>query len=290
MRFGVVYPQTELGGDPQAVHDIGVGCEALGFDHLLVYDHVVGAEHADREPPLWGPYTERDPFHDPFVMFGYLAAVTSRIELATGVLILPQRQTVLVAQQAADADLLTRQRIRLGVGTGWNYVEYQALGQDFSTRGARLDEQIGLLRRLWADPLVTFDGRFDRIERACINPRPHRTIPIWTGGFSEPAFRRGGVLGDGFTFAGDVDRAIDGLARVRHHLTESGRPADGFGLELIPTRARDTAAVTEAAERWESAGGTHATFVTLKLGFDTAAAHLDHLHSLRDALEARFGR
>lgn len=290
MRFGVVYPQTELGGDPQAVHDIGVGCEALGFDHLVVYDHVVGAEHADREPALWGPYTEHDPFHDPFVMFGYLAAVTSRIELATGVLILPQRQTVLVAQQAADADLLTRERIRLGVGTGWNYVEYQALGQDFSTRGARLDEQIGLLRRLWSDPLVTFDGRFDRVERGCINPRPRRSIPVWVGGFSEPAFRRGGVLGDGFTFAGDVDRAIEGLARVRHHLAESGRPADGFGLELIPTRARDTATAIEAAERWQSAGGTHTAFVTLKLGLDTAAAHLDYLQSLHSALSARFGQ
>jgi probable F420-dependent oxidoreductase len=290
MRFGVVYPQTELGGDPQAVHDIGVGCEALGFEHLLVYDHVVGAEHADREPPLWGPYTERDPFHDPFVMFGYLAAVTSRIELVTGVLILPQRQTVLVAQQAADADLLTRERVRLGVGTGWNYVEYQALGQDFATRGARLDEQIGLLRRLWTDPLVTFDGRFDRLERACINPRPRRSIPVWVGGFSEPAFRRGGTLGDGFTFAGDVDRAIEGMARVRHHLAEAGRAVEGFGMELIPTRARDTAAMIEAAERWASAGGTHATFVTMKLGLDTAAAHLDHLQSLQDALEARFGR
>jgi probable F420-dependent oxidoreductase len=198
MKLGVVYPQIELRGDPQAVHDVGVGVESLGYDHLLVYDHVVGAEHdADRDPPLWGPYTERDPFHEPLVMFGYLAAVTSRIELATGVMILPQRQTALVAQQAADADLLSRQRVRLGVGTGWNYVEYDALGQDFATRGARLDEQIDLLRRLWTEPLVTFEGRFDHVERACINPRPLRAIPLWIGGFSEPAYQRAGRRGTG---------------------------------------------------------------------------------------------
>jgi probable F420-dependent oxidoreductase len=289
MKVGLVYPQVELGGDPQAVHDIGVGVEHLGFDHLLVYDHVVGAEHADREPPLWGPYTERDPFHDPLVMFGYLAAVTSRIELATGVMILPQRQTVLVAQQAADADLLSGQRVRLGVGTGWNYVEYEALGQDFVTRGARLDEQVGLLRRLWGEPVVTFAGRFDGIERGCINPRPRRQIPIWIGGFSEPAFRRGGRLGDGFTFAGGVDAALTGLARVRHHLSAAGRSTDGFGFELVTTRARTAAEVVEATERWEIAGGTHVAVVTMMLGLDTATAHLDHASSVIDALRTGGG-
>jgi probable F420-dependent oxidoreductase len=284
MRFGVVYPQVELGGDPQAVHDIGAGTEALGFDHLLVYDHVVGADHADRDPPLWGPYTEADPFHDPLVMFGYLAAITSRIELATGVMILPQRQTVMVAQQAADADLLSRERVRLGVGTGWNYVEYGALGQDFATRGARLDEQIGLLRRLWTEPLVTFDGHFDRIERGCINPRPRRPIPIWVGGFAEPAFRRGGRIGDGFTFAGGVEAALEGMTRVRHHLSVAGRSADGFGFELVTTRATTAAEVVEAAERWEAAGGTHVAVVTMRLGLATAAAHLDYAQAVIDAL------
>ncbi len=289
MKLGVVYPQIELRGDPQAVHDIGVGVEELGFDYLLVYDHVVGAEHADREPPLWGPYTERDPFHEPLVMFGYLAAVTSRIELATGVMILPQRQTVMVAQQASDADLFSRERLRLGVGTGWNYVEYDALGQEFKTRGPRLDEQIGLLRRLWAEPLVTFDGQFDRFERACINPRPRRQIPIWIGGFAEPAYRRGGRLGDGFTFAGDVDGALEGMARVRHHLSEAGRSEDGFGLELIATRARSTGEVVETAERWQAAGGTHVSVLTIKLGLDTAAAHLDYASAAKDALDTRVG-
>ena len=158
MKIGVVYPQTELGGDPTAVRRIGKAVEDLGFDYLLAYDHVLGAEHADRTPPLPGPYTELDPFHDPFVMFGYLAGITERIGFATGVLVLPQRQTALVARQAADVDLLSGNRLRLGVGVGWNHVEYEALGQDFRTRGAREEEQIELLRRLFTEPVVDSRG------------------------------------------------------------------------------------------------------------------------------------
>lgn len=284
MKVGAVYPQIELGGDPAAIGTIGRGVEELGYDHLVVYDHVVGAEHADREPPLWGPYTDRDPFHDPFVMFGYLAGATSRIELVTGVLILPQRQTVLVAQQAADVDLLSGGRLRLGVGAGWNHVEYVALGEEFETRGARLDEQIGLLRRLWSEPLLSYDGRFDRLDRGCINPRPTRRIPIWVGGFSEPAFRRGGRLGDGFVFAGDVQTCVAAIDRVRRHRHEAGMPLEGFGLELIPTRANDVPAVVEAAERWEAAGGTHLSVVTMRRGLSTAVDHVDYLRAVFTAL------
>jgi probable F420-dependent oxidoreductase len=181
MQIGVVYPQIELGGDPEAVRRIGRATEALGFDHLLAYDHVLGAVHEDRIPPLVGPYTERDPFHDPLVMFAHLAAVTERIGFVTGILVLPQRQTALVARQAADVDLLSGGRLRLGVGIGWNHIEYQALGEDFGTRGAREEEQIALLRRLWTEPVVDFSGRFDRIDRAAITPKPTRPIPIWLG-------------------------------------------------------------------------------------------------------------
>src|SRR5580704_8305341 len=165
MQIGVVYPQIELGGDPGAVRLIGRATEELGFDHLLAYDHVLGAVHAGRTPALTGPYTERDPFHDPLVMFAYLSAITERIGFATGILILPQRQTVLVARQAADVDLFSGGRLRLGVGIGWNYVEYEALGHEFRTRGARQEEQIGLLRRLFTEPVVDFAGRFDRLDR-----------------------------------------------------------------------------------------------------------------------------
>ena len=177
VQIGVVYPQIELGGDPTAVRRFGRAVEELGFDYLLAYDHVLGAVHAGRAARLTGPYTERDPFHDSFVMFAYLAGITERIGFATGVLILPQRQTALVARQAADVDLLSGGRLRLGVGVGWSPVEYQALGQDFRTRGARQEEQIDLLRRLFTDPVVDFAGRFDRVDRAALIPKPTRPSP-----------------------------------------------------------------------------------------------------------------
>lgn len=287
MKIGAVYPQTELGGDPSALHDIGLAAERLGFDSLVFYDHVAGADHADREPKLWGPYNERDPFHDPFVAFGYLAGITTRIELATSVLILPQRQTVLVAQQAADADLLSGGRLRLGVGTGWNWVEYDVLGQDFSTRGRRLDEQMRLLRALWKEPLVSFRGEFDNVERACINPRPQRVIPLWVGGFSEPAFRRGGRIGDGFTFGGPIRAVLDGLGRVRYHLTEAGRSGDGFGTELILNADLKTGRYLDAAARWRDAGGTTIAVVTMGLGLTRAADHIEHLAEAKQRLDER---
>jgi len=190
LQIGVIYPQTELGGDPDGVRQFALAAERLGYQHINAYDHVVGASHDNREPALWGPYTEADPFHDPFVLFAYLAGITT-LEFATDVLILPQRQTVLVAKQSADLDLLSGGRFRLGVGTGWNYVEYDALGYDFASRGARLDEQIDFLRRLWSESTIEWQGRFDRINRGSILPKPTRSIPIWVGGFSDPAFRRG---------------------------------------------------------------------------------------------------
>src|SRR5215212_10304206 len=234
MQIGVVYPQTELRGDPTAVREIGLAVERLGFDHLLTYDHVLGAVHADRDRPLPGPYTERDPFHDPFVMFAYLAGITERIGFATGVLVLPQRQTALVARQAADVDLLSAGRLRLGVGVGWSHVEYQALGQDFRTRGARQEEQIELLRRLFTEPVVDFSGRFDRVDRASLVPKPARPIPIWLGGSGEKAFDRAARLADGFIFiGGDIDHTIDAWNRLRNRVHGLGRSVDDFGGEYV---------------------------------------------------------
>jgi probable F420-dependent oxidoreductase len=288
VRFGVVFPQTEVSQDPEALPAISRAVEDLGYDSLLFYDHVVGAEHADRDPPLWGPYTERDPFHDPFVAMSFVAAITQRIELATAVLILPQRQTVLVAQQAADVDLLSHGRLRLGVGTGWNHVEYHALGQDFDTRGRRLSEQVPFLRRLWSEPLVSFDGEFDRIERGCINPRPLRPIPLWFGGFGDAAFRRAAQLGDGFSFAGNVDKAIGGLARTRELLAAEGRDPDAFTTELILTRAGSADAVLGAAQRWADAGGDGIALTTMKLDFADHRAHVDHIAAMKAAIDDRF--
>lgn len=287
MKIGVVYPQVELAGDPKALDQIGRAVEAMGYDHLVIYDHVVGAVHEGRKPPLWGPYNDRDPFHDPLVAFGYLAGITKRIELVTGVLILPQRQTVLVARQATDVDLLSGGRLCLGVGTGWNYVEYEALGQDFETRGGKLSEQIVYLRRLWREAPLTFSGEFDRIDRANIVPRPMRQIPIYCGGFSEPAYKRAANLADGFIFVDNGDGAV-GWERMRQLLTENERPIAGFGAHCIMQKWSGSLPqeTVDAVQRWRDAGGTHASVVTMGLKFKTPAQHIDYLAEVRERLRS----
>jgi len=293
MKVGAVYPQIELDGDPEGVDRIGRATEALGYDHIVFYDHVVGAVHEGRNPPLWerGPYTDKDPFHDPFVVFGYLAGITKKIDFVSGILILPQRQTVLVAKQATDVDLLSGGRLKLGVGTGWNYVEYDALGQSFAKRGERMTEQIGFLRRLWSEPLVTFKGKYDAIDRGNIIPRPRHQIPILCGGFAEPAYKRAAKLGDGFIFAASVENgALPGWARVKALLGESGRPVEGFRAQHIVQSDRgsglDVRAAIDSVRRWADAGGSHASIVTMGLGYKTIDQHIDHLARVRDGLKA----
>jgi probable F420-dependent oxidoreductase len=284
--IGVAYPQNELRGDPVAVGDFGRAVEDLGFAHILSYDHVLGAVHANRTPPLTGPYTERDPFHDPFVMFGYLAGVTKRISFTTGILVLPQRPTALVARQAADVQLLSGGRLRLGVGLGWNYVEYEALGQDFHTRGARQEEQIGLLRRLFEGSVVEFSGRFDRVDRASLVPKPARPIPIWLGGSGEKAFDRAARLADGFIFfGGGVDRAIASWSRQRDSVSDLGRSVEDFGGDYVALSGADVGVLTNEIATWREAGGTHATVVTMGLGLDSVGEHIDYLASLAGTLE-----
>lgn len=289
MKVGIIYPQNELHGDPEAVRRIGLATEALGFDHLLVYDHVLGATH-DREPKLNGPYTEKHAFHDPFVMFAYLAAITQRIELVTGILILPQRQTVLVARQAADLDLLSHERFRLGVGIGWNYVEYDALGQDFRTRGKRIEEQIDLLRQLWSEPLLTFAGTFDRIDRAALNPRPRRQIPIWLSGFVDVALQRAAAFADGFIFADGAVNAFEQAARLKEILQNVGRSAAGFGLHCNMLRAKTPEAVVETLIRWRDIGGTHASVSTMGQSLTSIEQHVDYMKRVAEAVKkAGFG-
>ena len=274
MKIGMVYPQIETGGDPGAVRALGDAAVDLGFDYLLAYDHVVGAEHADREPKLWGPYTENDPFHDPLVMFSYLAGRHETLEFATGVIILPQRQTVLLAKQVADLDLLSGERLRLGVGVGWNYVEYLALGQDFSTRGKRANEQIEFMRRLWSEPLLDWQGEFDRIDRGNLLPRPNRQIPIWIGGFSEAAYRRGINLGDGFMFAGNAKRAYPGHERLLELGAEAGRDMTGYGLEFVATQAGTSDEAAALRNDWEARGGSHFAPSSMGQGFTTVDEHI----------------
>ena len=285
MQIGVVYPQTELRGDPTAVRRIGRAVEDLGFDHLLAYDHVLGAVHADRTRQLTGPYSEVDPFHDPFVMFAYLAGITERIQFATGVLVLPQRPTALVARQAADVDLLSGSRLRLGVGIGWNHVEYEALGHDFRTRGAREEEQIELLRLLFTEPVVDFSGRFHRFDRVSLVPKPARSIPIWLGGSSEAAFDRAARLADGFIFfGGSIDDTVDAWNQLRNRVRSVGRSPGNYGADWIALPQGGLDEVTANVDGWRAAGGTHLSLVTMGLGLDFADDHIEYLGSVADAL------
>jgi probable F420-dependent oxidoreductase len=286
MQIGVVYPQIELRGDPNAVRLIGKAVEDLGFDHLLAYDHVLGAVHTGRTPQLTGPYTEHDPFHDPFVMFAYLAAITERLRFATGVLVLPQRQTALVARQAADVDLLSERRLRLGIGIGWNYVEYEALGQDFHTRGARQEEQIQLLRRLFTESVVDFSGRFDRVDRAALLPKPSRSIPIWLGGHGEVAFERAARLADGFIFFGGTSgQVVDDWKRLADRLGALGRSVAGFGADWVVLKRDTIGDLTAEIAAWRDAGGTHVTVDTMNRGFESVGGHIDYLASVADSLD-----
>ncbi|HEV3461104.1 MAG TPA: LLM class F420-dependent oxidoreductase [Candidatus Dormibacteraeota bacterium] len=285
MQIGAVYPQNELRGDPTAVRQVGKAVEDLGFAHLLAYDHVLGAVHADRTPPLTGPYTERDPFHDPFVMFAHLAAITQRIHFATGILVLPQRQTALVARQAADVALLSGGRLRLGVGIGWNFVEYEALGQDFHTRGARQEEQIQLLRRLFTEPIVDFSGRFDRVDRASLLPKPVRPVPIWLGGHGDVAFDRAARLADGFIFfGGKSGDTIDSWNRLRDRVGALGRSVEDFDGDWVVLSRGGLDDLTAEIDAWRRAGGTHVSIDTMGRGLTSADAHMDYLASVADAL------
>jgi probable F420-dependent oxidoreductase len=264
VKYGVTFPQTEIGADPAVIREFAQTAEAAGFDYLVAFDHVLGA-HLDRfagRDLVYGtpPYLYKDQFHEPFALFSYLAGVTKQIELTTSVIILPQRQTALVAKQAAAVDLLSGQRLRLGVGIGWNFTEYEALGEDFHTRGARQEEQITVLRKLWTEDLVTYEGRWHKFDRVGINPRPPRPIPIWIGsGFKDQILRRVARLADGWMplFAPGQDPAPI-LDRLRSHLAEEGRDAAGFGLQTILRIERGSESDwVHEAKQFRSAGVTH---------------------------------
>jgi probable F420-dependent oxidoreductase len=286
VEIGVVYPQTELRGDPVAARQFGKAVEGLGYAHISAYDHVLGAVHAGRTPPLAGPYTERDPFHDPFVLFAHLAGLTERVHFNTGILVLPQRQTALVARQAADVDLFSGGRLRLGVSIGWNPVEYEALGQDFHTRGAREEEQIGLLRQLFTEPVVDFSGRFDRIDRAALVPKPTRAIPIWLGGSGARAFDRAARLADGFIFfGGGIAASAESWSRMREQVGRLGRPVAEFGGDYVALSGADVGELTNDIDGWREAGGTHVSVVTMGLGLGSVDGHLDYLGSLANTLD-----
>ena len=285
MQIGVTLPQTEIGGAVADLRTYAEGVEQLGYGHLVAYEHVVGADPAVYTD--WsGPYDIDSTFHEPFVMLGYLAGIT-KLELAPAVIILPQRQTALVAKQAAEVDLLTEGRFRLGIGLGWNEVEYEALGQDFSTRGRRMDEQVALLRRYWTERSITFEGEFDRVTGAGIAPLPlQRPIPLWFGGGSKPAFRRMGRLADGWlpmmTPGPELDEA---MATIAASAEAAGRDPQTIGMEGRITWGGDLDQVKLEAEQWRALGATHVSINTMGSGLIGVDAHVEVLARVATVLE-----
>lgn len=275
MRLQAIFPQTEIGSDPNVIASFIREIEAIGFDGLVAYDHVLGADPA--RPGWSGPYTIDTQFHEVFVLFGFAAALTKKLQLSTGVLILPQRQAALAAKQAAALDVLSQGRLRLGVGVGWNWVEFDALGMSFKDRGKRVEEQIALLRELWTKPAVTFEGRWHHVDRAGINPLPvQRPIPIWMGADSEPAIRRAARLADGFFAhfaASDEGRAQ--AATFWEWVKEAGRDTARVGLECRTGARMSDDELSRSAETFRAMGATDLEFNTMRAGFRSADEHLE---------------
>ena len=286
MLIGVTFPQTEIGNDPFAIRDYAQAAEGMGYRTILAYDHVLGASTATR--PDWsGPYTSNTPFHEIFVLFGYLAGLTSTVELVTGVVILPQRQTALVAKQASAVDVLSGGRLRLGVGIGWNAVEYQALGENFRNRGTRSEEQISVLRALFAESVVDVNGRWHTIEAAGINPLPvRRSIPIWLGGYAEETLQRIGTIGDGWiAFRPPDDKLRAQVERMYGYAEAAGRDPSAIGLEGQLSYARVPRDRWAAyAEDWRALGARYLTVNTMGAGFTSPQQHIDALREVADVL------
>lgn len=283
---GVVFPQTEIGADVGGVKAYAQAAEGLDYKHLLVYDHVLGAD-TEAYPGWAGPYTSKTMFHEIMVLFGYLAGITPKLELVTGVVILPQRQTALVAKQAAEIDVLTEGKFRLGVGIGWNWVEYEALGMNFKNRGRRFEEQIGLLRRYWQEPAFSHEGQFEKVVAAGINPLPvQRPIPIWIGGSAEPALKRAAEVADGFF----PQRPLEGGWPATFERMKAWREAAGGDWSTYGIEARINAGVGTPDEwratyaEWTALGATHFTVNTMNGGLVGPEAHIKRIREVKAAL------
>ena len=284
MQIGAIFPQTEIGDDPAAIKDYAQAAEALGYDHIMAFDHVLGANPASHT--LTGPYRYTHAFHEIFVLFGFLAAATERIGFMTGVVILPQRQTALVAKQAAALDVLSGGRLRFGIGIGWNQVEYEALGENFNNRGRRCEEQMEVMRALWTQELVSFKGEWHSITDAGLNPQPvQRPIPIWIGGYAAPVLRRIGQLSDGWVFTPE-DASNDMIETIHAHAREAGRQPSDIGLDVMVGLADGgPERCAEAVARWKGKGATHASLNTMGAGLTTPDQHIDAIRSLKEALD-----
>ncbi|HEX4206751.1 MAG TPA: LLM class F420-dependent oxidoreductase [Ktedonobacteraceae bacterium] len=284
MQIGVTFPQSEIGADPAVIRDYAQAVEGLGYSHLLVFDHILGADPTHR--PGWQGYTNQTMFHEPFVLFGYLAALT-KLELVTGVIVLPQRQTALVAKQAAEVDVLTGGKLRLGVGVGWNPVEYEALGMDFHTRGRAIEEQVKVLRQLWGQEVTSYQGTFHTITEAGLNPLPvRRSIPIWMGGGADVLLRRVAKLGDGWFPQGKPDEQMhQTLEKLRTYTREAGRDPNALGIEArVSTSEGDFATLARWTDAWRNLGATHISINTMNAGYKTPQEHIDAIGHYKEAI------
>ena len=296
MRIGVVFPTMEIGTDPVAIKDFAQAAEALGYTHLTFEEHVLGADPNREGGWQYGPMgfgrpgvTKDASIHEPFVTCGYLAGLTQRIEFATGVLVLPQRQTALVAKQVAQIDILSGGRMRLGVGVGWNPVEFKAVGEEFHNRGRPEVEQLQLLRRLWEEDVVDFRGEWHRVDRAGINPRPARRIPIWLGGRTDVVMKRAVRLADGYMPLGlqPGEQAEALMQRLRGYLVEAGRPPASFGFEAwTNTRTGGSEEWRQTIDWWQNLGATHLTLRVAGLDPGNPDRHIDAMRRYREAVPA----
>lgn len=285
MKLGAIFPQTEIGTDTGAIRAYAQTSESLGYDFLLAFDHVLGA-NAATHTSLTGPYRHDDMFHEPFVLFGYLAAVTESIELATGIIILPQRQTALVAKQAAAVDVLSGGRLRLGIGVGWNPVEFEALGENWRNRGRRSEEQIDVMRQLWTNELITYEGRWHKITDAGILPLPRqRPIPVWLGGRADQTIRRIVSIGDGWILTGRPDDSAKAVIHKLHaYAEEAGRDVSSIGLEgWVSASIGGVDDWVKEAEGWKALGATHVSLNTMRAGLDTPDDHIQAIRQFKQA-------
>jgi probable F420-dependent oxidoreductase len=287
MEIGAVFPHNEIGTDPAAIKAYAQGVEALGATHLLIYDHVLGAD-PDRPGGWKGAYDKDVAFHEPFTTFAFIAAVTEKLEMITTVLILPQRQAVLVAKQAAEVAILSNNRFRLGVGTGWNQVEYVGLNEDFHTRGRRQAEQVELMRKLWTEDSLTFEGAFHTIDAASINPRPSARIPVWFGGSAAPLLKRCAELGDGWIpLMGANPKAKECIDTIRAHREAAGLPWEGFGIQAQAQYAGGNPDRWGShAGKWREMGCTHLAIATHNAGPTDVDGHLRRIEEYLQAVAA----
>ena len=286
MQLGAVLPHNEIGTDPGAMKAYAQGVEALGFSHILLYDHVLGAD-PNRPGGFSGPYDKDVAFHEPMTTFAFIAAITERVEMVTNVLILPQRQTALLAKQAAEVALLSNNRLRLGVGTGWNQVEYESLSVPFAQRGKRQAEQVELLRMLWQEDSLDYTGEFHRIPMASINPRPSRPIPIWFGGAAPALIERAARLGDGWMPLGGPNAAsAEIMSSLRQQREAAGLSWEGFGIQAQAMFAGgDEQRWHSHANKWRDLGATHLAVRTDGVGFTGVDEHLQAMETYRLAAQ-----